>query len=260
MHSLSKRAAVLVAGFIVAMYVLAPPSVQGQRWDKETRFSINHQFEVPGATLAANTPYVMRLNDFENGTRNVVQVLTPDGKLVAQFEGIHDFKWDAPDKTEFSFYETAPMYPKAIRTWFYPGANNGLEFLYPKDQMTTIASHREAPAEIQTAAITPPAEPEVAPEATQPVPEPQVEQQADLNNKEQEQPTVTQEQVPSEEQVPQIAQNDTNTQQLPAVTEQTSDQNQRELPRTAGELPMIGLIGMLCLGFGLGLRVLSARS
>jgi len=260
MHSFSKRAAVLIAGFIVAMYVLAPASAEGQRWDKETRFSINHQFEVPGAPLEANTPYVMRLNDFENGTRNVVQVLTPEGRLVAQFEGIHDFKWNAPDKTEFTFYETAAMYPKAIRTWFYPGANNGLEFLYPKDQLETIAAHRTAPAEVQTAAVT---EPEVAPTEPEaaPAPAPEVDQTADLNrqeptsdvltNQEQEQSTVT------EEQVPQIAQNDTSSQQPPSVTEPSQE---RELPRTAGELPMIGLIGMLCLGLGLGLRVLSARS
>jgi len=92
MHSFSKRVAVLAASLIVAMIILAPPSVEGQRWDKETRFSMNHQFEVPGAVLEANTPYVMRLHDFESGTRNVVQVLTPEGQLVAQFIGIHDFK------------------------------------------------------------------------------------------------------------------------------------------------------------------------
>jgi hypothetical protein len=253
MHSFSKRVAVLVTGFIVAMYVMAPQSAQGQRWDKETRFSINHQFEVPGAVLEANTPYVMRLNDFESGTRNVVQVLTPEGRLVAQFEGIHDFKWDAPDKTEFTFYETAAMYPKPIRTWFYPGANNGLEFLYPKDQMATIAEHRTAPSEeVQTAAVLPEPEPEPAqPEAVQPAPEPEVEQSAEVDQ----QPPEVQAPV-TEEQLPQIAQNET-PEQPSFVTEQ--DQ-QRELPRTAGELPMIGLVGMLCLGFGLGLRVLSARS
>jgi hypothetical protein len=244
MHSF-KRVAALAASFIVAMFIMAPPSVEGQRWDKETRFSINHQFEVPGAVLEANTQYVMRLHDFESGTRNVVQVLTPDGHLVAQFMGIHDFKLEAPDNTEFTFYETASMYPKALRSWFYPGANNGLEFLYPEDQMATIVAHRVAPAEVQTAAVI---EPEVVPEpeAVQPVPEPEVDQTAELPQ-EQEQSTVT------EEQLPQIAQNDT---EQPA-TDQTPA---RELPRTAGELPMIGLIGMLCLGFGLGLRVLSARS
>jgi len=154
------------------------------------------------------------------------------------------------------------MYPKALRTWFYPGANNGLEFLYPKDQLATIAAHRVAPAEVQTAAITTPepvTEPEVAqpvaePETAQVVTEPEVTQTADLgnlNDKEQEQ---VQEQTPvTEEQPTQIAQNDTER----PITDQN---NERELPRTAGELPMIGLIGMLCLGFGLGLRVLSVRS
>jgi len=44
---------------------------------------------------------------------------------------------------------------------------------------------------------------------------------------------------------------------VPAPTE---EQPKRELLRTAGELPLIALIGALCLGAGLGLRVLSARS
>jgi hypothetical protein len=254
MRSFSKRIAILGAvGLIVAMVVMAPPSVQGQRWDKETRFSINQPFEVPGAVLEPNTDYVMRLNTFESGTRNVVQVLTPEGKLLTQFTGLHDFKWEAPDDTEFTFYETAPMYPKAIRTWFYPGANNGLEFIYPEDQMAAIVAHRTAPAVTETAVVTEPEVPvlpevpqaEVEPEVIQPVPEPEIEQQADLGVQQ------------PEEEFPQIAQNEPVEQ--PSVTE-TEPIEERELPRTAGELPMMGLVGMLCVGFGLGLRVLSARS
>lgn len=48
----------------------------------------------------------------------------------------------------------------------------------------------------------------------------------------------------------------------PAVSEQApvdTDQD-RELPATAGELPLIALIGVLCLGAGFGFKVLSARS
>ena len=37
-------------------------------------------------------------------------------------------------------------------------------------------------------------------------------------------------------------------------------QEARELPRTGGELPLIALAGLLCVGAGLGLRILSAKS
>jgi len=50
-----------------------------------------------------------------------------------------------------------------------------------------------------------------------------------------------------------------------ADTETTAPQVQneeqpKELPRTAGELPLIGLAGLLCLGGGLGVRLLSSKS
>jgi len=38
------------------------------------------------------------------------------------------------------------------------------------------------------------------------------------------------------------------------------NRNNRELPATAGEMPVLALIGILCLGAGLGLRVVSAKS
>jgi hypothetical protein len=34
----------------------------------------------------------------------------------------------------------------------------------------------------------------------------------------------------------------------------------RELPQTAGELPLIALIGLLCLGAGLGLKAIRSNS
>jgi hypothetical protein len=50
----------------------------------------------------------------------------------------------------------------------------------------------------------------------------------------------------------------------PALGEQQSrtdtTRQPEQLPETAGELPLLGLIGILCLGVGLGLKVLSARS
>jgi hypothetical protein len=42
----------------------------------------------------------------------------------------------------------------------------------------------------------------------------------------------------------------------PANTEETK---QRELPKTAGELPLIALIGALCMGAGVGIKVFSPR-
>ena len=49
--------------------------------------------------------------------------------------------------------------------------------------------------------------------------------------------------------------------EVPATTErQPVTEENRELPRTAGELPLLAMIGALCLAAGLGLRVVSAKS
>ncbi len=48
--------------------------------------------------------------------------------------------------------------------------------------------------------------------------------------------------------------------ETPATTEESQTNAQQELPRTAGELPLIALIGALFLGAGLGMKVLSSRS
>jgi hypothetical protein len=46
----------------------------------------------------------------------------------------------------------------------------------------------------------------------------------------------------------------------PAEPAAVTTEEKRELPRTAGELPLTALIGMLCLGAGLGLRAITTKS
>jgi hypothetical protein len=54
---------------------------------------------------------------------------------------------------------------------------------------------------------------------------------------------------------------ETEVQQEQKPAEATVAQNEtpNELPRTAGELPLIAMIGIACLGAGLGMRVLSRQ-
>jgi hypothetical protein len=127
-----------------------------------------------------------------------------------------------------------------------------LEFNYSKEQRDTIPQHMRGAAVTATASNT------VTKSEETPVFE--------------EKPSVTEptEQSEVEEQQPQeIAQNNDNSNlksdttdldrekpaETPAATEET-----KELPRTAGELPVLALIGFLCLGAGLGVKVISAKS
>jgi hypothetical protein len=243
--------AVIISGLILALVFLAPTIVRGDEWNLATRFTINQQFEVPGAILEANTPYVIRLHDSPS-TRNVVQIFNEDqSRLLAMFIAIRDERMEPTDDTRFTFMESAPGFPLPIKEWFYPGRLSGLEFLYSKDQLERIAGYRTSAttqvAQVQPAPEPEPVvEPEPAPEIAEVAPEPE--------------PAPVEEPVEAESE---IAQAEPPQQEEPVVEEPVEEPVQSasdELPRTAGELPMLGLLGLIALGAGLGLRVLSAKS
>ena len=258
MRSFNKGAAVLVSCFVLGLVLLAPAIVHGDDWNLATRFTINQPFEVPGTVLQPNTSYVIRLLD-SPAERHVVQIFNDDeSKLLAMFMAISDQRMEPTDKTVFNFMETAPGYPVPIKEWFYPGRLRGLEFVYPKEQRLEISRHgRES---VQTASV--------------------ITTKSENNVVLEEKPSVA-ESTPSvektEEESVQIAQNDNTStlksepeevqrekpaEETQAVTEEkkTEPAKTEELPRTAGELPLIALIGALCVASGLGLKALSSKS
>jgi hypothetical protein len=282
MHIAGKSVAVLVSGLMVALFLLAPPAVQSSETDRLTHFMVNQNFEVPGKVLQANTRYVIKLHDLYQN-RNVVQVYTDDQKqMLTQFLAINDERMEPVDNTTFTFIETQPGYPKPIRSWFYPGRNIGLEFVYPKEQALEIAKHAREPilttetavnlhdlgsvtvtaqepitgdfGTTATAQATPPPSEEVESGAISEAPV--EEEETQIAQAEPTQPS-TEEQVTMPE--PQPAPGEPE----PSVSEEQAEPEPvqtAELPRTAGELPLVALIGMLSIGLGLALKALAVRS
>ena len=291
----NKKAALAVGCLALALVVLAPPLTRGDEWNLATKFDVNHSFEVPGMVLQPNTKYVIRLLDSVSN-RNVVQIYNEDQtNMLTMFMAISDERFEALDKTQFTFIEMQPQHPLPIKEWFYPGRLRGLEFVYPKDQAMKIAQHaRESVlasdsndlsnlASIKIEAIEPRGDrapvvssAKVTQAETPAVQEPLVQEPAVTEESEVavaqpapaiEEPAPQVEQPVEEERPAQIAQNTQPEPIQPQVQEpQQSSQapevreSEQELPRTAGELPLIALLGVLCLGAGLGLKVLSARS
>jgi len=286
MHFANKTAAVIVSCFVLALVFLAPPLIHGDEWNLATRFTVNQPFEVPGMVLQPNTRYVIRLYD-SPAERHVVQVYNDDqSKLLTMFMGVSDERMQAADKTVFTFIETAPGFPLPIKEWFYPGRLTGLEFIYPKQQALEIARHAREPVlsasasdlhnlnAIRIEAIGPLGEAPVTSTQTASITKSEETAVSEEKPSVAESTPADQEQVAEQENADnstQIAQNDESSlktesevqrekpAETPAVT-QESNNNNKELPRTAGELPLIALIGALCLGAGLGLKVLSAKS
>jgi hypothetical protein len=206
--------------------VALAPTARADEWNKKTIMTVNESIQVPNKVLPAGK-YVMKLLDSPSD-RHIVQIFNADEThLETTILAIPNYRLQPTGKTVFTFWETPPGQPKALRAWFYPGDNFGQEFAYPKSAAVQIAAVSRQPvptteatqaAEMPSAAVTttpPPAEEprqEVAQAAPPPRPEPQAEP------------------APAPTPAPEPA---------PAP---------QELPKTASPYPLVGLIGLVSLG------------
>jgi len=197
-------------------------SARADEWNKKTVMTVNEPIQVPNKVLPAGT-YVIKLLSSPSD-RHIVQIFNADEtQLETTILAIPNYRIQPTGKTVFSFWETPPGQPKALRAWFYPGDNFGQEFAYPKSAAVQIAavSHQQVP----TTEATQPTELREA-EITQTQPEPQQEAQN----------------VPPpapQQEVAQVA-----TPEPAPATEPA----RQELPKTASPYPLIGLAGIFSLG------------
>jgi hypothetical protein len=171
-------------------------------------------------TLPAGT-YVFRLGDPKSdSSRNIIQVLDEkDEKLITTVMAMPARRSKTEDVNVVTFREESVVAgrPAAIRFWYYPNDIYGHEFAWPKDRAVAIAAATgESVLAVENEQIT-------RVEATA-----QAEAPA---------PPVT---APAQPETP--PQPETRPVEAPAV-----GTTGRELPRTASQLPLVGLIGLLAL-------------
>jgi LPXTG-motif cell wall-anchored protein len=210
--------------FVVAMAsvgllgVALSSSARADEWNKKTVMTVSEPIQVPNKVLPAGT-YVIKLLDSPSD-RHIVQIFdASETHLQTTILAIPNYRIQPTGKTVFTFWETPPGQPKALRAWFYPGDNFGQEFAYPKSAAVQIAAvaHQPVPTtETTQAAELPQAE------VTQTQPEPQEVAQATPP------PAPVAEPAPAPEPAP-----------VPAP---------QELPKTGSPYPLIGLAGLLSLG------------
>jgi hypothetical protein len=276
MHKFNRNLVISVGALALALVFLAPPTVQGDEWDLKTIFSVNVPFSVPGKTLEANTKYVLQLLDL-SGNRHVVQIFSENKEdLLTTFMAASDYRLDPADDPTFEFIETDPGYPKPIKSYFYPGRLNGLEFIYSKDQAMDIIAHSRQSVltaegrldlhDLKTVEIAAVHPDDVITSTTQTA---QTDTTTDVETEDTETGIETDtdatrqepEAVDSEPTDVESTQSET-TQDATDMDDETAVDEEAEepLPATAGGTPLIGLIGLLSLGLGLGLRAITTRS
>jgi hypothetical protein len=227
--------ALMFAFSITALCVILSGTATAQSWNKRTTMTFSAPVEIPGVgaqVLPAGT-YVFRLLD-SLSDRHIVQIFNEDeSHLFATILAIPNYRLRATDKTVVTFAERAAGEPQAIRAWFYPGDNSGQEFVYPKKRAVELAKATKTPIIFVPEEVAPFI---IAPirAATEP-------------------PVIALREAPLKVVTP--AGEDV---EIAEVVEPPPVQT-ASLPKTAGDMPLLALMGFLCLSVGISLRTLWVR-
>ena len=126
------------------------PSAKADDYDKKTTVTFSGPVEIPPVyitgmrVLPAGTYVFKLLNSSSN--RHIVQIFNKDQtKIYATILAIPNYRLVPKDKTVITFNEGLKGSPEAIRAWFYPGANWGEEFVYPKAKAVELAKVTKVP-------------------------------------------------------------------------------------------------------------------
>ena len=206
-----------------------------QSWNKKTTVTFSGPVEIPGisAQVLPAGAYVFKLMD-SLSDRHIVQIFNKDEThLYATILAIPNYRLKATDKTVITFGERAVGEPQAIRAWFYPGDNSGQEFVYPKNRAVELAKATNLPVLYIPDTLAPNI---VAPVTTLTEP-----------------PIIALREAPIMAAAP-TGQDIAIAEVVGAPPVQTAS-----LPKTASDVPMLALMGLLCLGVAVSLRALCGR-
>jgi hypothetical protein len=118
----------LTALTMCLMSTAVVPSLKASESDEKTTVTLSRPVAVQGTILLAGR-YVLR-RQTGAATPDVVFIFNGDEtRLVATVLAMRAYRLSPSDKSELSLYESRAGEPVALHTWFYPGENDGFEFL-----------------------------------------------------------------------------------------------------------------------------------
>ncbi len=218
----------ILAGLALSVLGFASMAAAQRTFDKKTEITFSQPVEIAGRVLPAGT-YLFELAT-PMGDRQIVEIRSANGmKLIAIVAAVPNYRLRPTGNTVVSFRETPRGSPEAIRAWFYPGDEFGEEFVYPKRRAVELASQSNAPVPAMAPEAPTPEETKTAP-ITPVTPEAQAAPAA---------PAV---QAP------------------PAPAAPTASPASKELPKTAGNVPLIALLGLGSVFVALGLVAVGRRA
>lgn len=229
------------------------PRAEAAAWNRKTKVKFSAPVEIPGVhlpgwgVLPAGT-YVFKILDSQSN-RHIVQIFSEDEKTVyATILAVPNFRLQATDKTVVTFSERPAGQPEALHAWFYPGRQWGEEFVYPKAKAIELAKLTNRPV------LFTPTELPVE------LPEPVRSAQAPVVIELKRAPIMAVNPAGEEVQLAQVVTPPPAAElQDPEEAVPAAQVAPATLPATASPLPFIGLLGLLSLGAGLGVRAARRR-
>jgi hypothetical protein len=113
-----------------AVAFLLPLSIFGNRIgdarDQDTIVIVNEPITIQG-TLLQPGEYEFSLMVW-TANRNVVRIFDQNRHLVTTKMAWPIFRRGVTNQTQFTFFESSPEQPPALRTWFSPGYHYGFRF------------------------------------------------------------------------------------------------------------------------------------
>jgi len=103
------------------------PALQADESDKKTNITIDRSIDVQGTVLPAGSYVMTRVGSSPNG--HIVQIYSArDNHLIAIVQAIPAYRVATTPDPQLKFYAAPDDGTPALRTWFYPGDNFGVEF------------------------------------------------------------------------------------------------------------------------------------
>jgi LPXTG-motif cell wall-anchored protein len=206
---------------VLLIAVIAIPASADER-NKKTTITFNAPVAVPGMVLPAGT-YVFRLLESATNRNIVVVYNAEETHAYTMILAIPNYRLRPVDEPVLRFKEGLRGAPDALHAWFFSGDQWGQEFVYPKTEAALIAENTGE--RVLEAEITPEETPEALTETHVAVMTPQKEEEEFYS-----------EEVAEALATPTLI-------ETPPVERAAVTAVEEELPKTAGNLPLVALLG-----------------
>ena len=215
-----------LSALAILIAVLYVPAAIAQPSPEMTTWTINEPTQVGDVVLQPGT-YRLKVTPTPT-TRSLVRVMSEDGQTLYTTAVTVPHKMEENEEltanATFIYYPAVEGQPRALRTWFAPSTSTGHDFVYEEDMAARLARANQAPVVSYRGEVA----------------------EADLGTTELH--VVTPEaRVETYTTTPALTESTTTTirteEQPVAVAEARTDMDRTELPATAGNTPLLALLG-----------------